>query len=373
MFIAGYTSSDLDGNFSSGLQDLFLTKYNNSGVKQWTRQRGSAANEVGAALAIDASGNLYAAGYTYSSFDGNVSSGNYDAVLVKYDNSGTWQWTKQWGTAGIDCALAVTVDSQGYIYAAGYTSSSLDGNASSGQDDIFVSKFNSSGNRLWTRQRGTSGYDYAYGVAVDSSCNVFLAGYTSGPLDGNSSAGGNDLALVKYSSTGTWEWTKQLGTTALDQGQGAAVDSEGNVYAVGTTMGSIDGNSSSGSSDVFLVKYSNSGVKQWTKQWGSASVDEGYAVSASASGGIYVAGNGNGSIDGNTSAGNHDVFITKYNSAGTSRATIQAGGSGTDYCRGIALDPSGNICVTGYTNGSLDSYWNAGSNDAFLIKFAPLP
>ena len=81
-------------------------------------------------------------------------------------------------------------------------------------------------------------------------------------MDGNSNAGGIDLFVVKYNSSGTKQWTKQLGTSSNDSANGVATDSSGNVYVGGVTDGGLDGNSSAGSYDLFVVKYNSSGTKQ---------------------------------------------------------------------------------------------------------------
>jgi len=104
--------------------------------------------------------------------------------------------------------------------------------------------------------------DYANGVATDSSGNVYVAGVTYGGLDWNTSAGANDLFVVKYNSNGTKEWTKQLGSASSDYANGVATDSSGNVYVTGDTYGGLDGNTSAGYNDLFVVKYYSSGTKQ---------------------------------------------------------------------------------------------------------------
>ena len=68
--------------------------------------------------------------------------------------------------------------------------------------------------------------------------------------------------MVKYNSSGTRQWTRQLGTSGNDQANGVAVDSSGNVYAAGFTGGDLDGNTNSGGQDLFVVKYNSDGVKQ---------------------------------------------------------------------------------------------------------------
>ena len=85
--------------------------------------------------------------------------------------------------------------------------------------------------------------------------------YTSGDLDGTN-AGGVDLVIVKYNSSGTKQWTKQLGTSSSDYAYGIATDSSDNIFVAGDTTGGLDGNTSAGSNDIFVVKYNSSGTKQ---------------------------------------------------------------------------------------------------------------
>ena len=106
----------------------------------------------------------------------------------------------------------------------------LDGNTSAGNTDFFVVKYNSSGTKEWTKQLGSSGRDSANGITIDSSGNVYVTGVTFGGLDWNTSAGANDLFVVKYNSSGTKQWTEQLGSESTDIANGVATDSSGNVY-----------------------------------------------------------------------------------------------------------------------------------------------
>jgi len=199
----------------------------------------------------------------------------------------------------------------------GYTAGDLYGNTNSGSRDIFLIKFNSSGTKIWTKQLGTSKNDEGYKVTKDSSGNIYVTGYTGGGLDGNTNSGDSDIILVKYNSSGTKQWTKQLGTSSYDVGYGVITDSSDNIYVTGRTHGDLDGNTSSGESDIFLVKYNSSGTKQWTKQLGSSGWDWGNGVTTDSSGNIYVTGYTNGGLDGNTNSGSNDIFLVKYNSSGT--------------------------------------------------------
>ena len=124
----------------------------------------------------------------------------------------------------------------------------------------------------WTTPLGTEPSDSANGITIDSSGNVYVTGMTFGGLDWNTSAGANDLFVVKYNSSGTKQWTEQLGTPSSDVANAVATDSSGNVFAAGVTYGGLDGNSK-GNSDLFVVKYNSSGTKQWIKQLGTEEYD----------------------------------------------------------------------------------------------------
>ena len=99
-------------------------------------------------------------------------------------------------------------------------------------------------------------------MTVDSSNNIYVAGYTYGGLDGNTSSGVVDIFLVKYLDNGTKVWTEQLGTYEDDMGLGVTVDNSSNIYVTGFTKGVLDGNTNAGNRDIVVVKYNSSGVKQ---------------------------------------------------------------------------------------------------------------
>jgi len=221
-----------------------------------------ATNDYANGVATDSSGNVYVTGVTYGGLDGNSIQVNSDLFVGKYNSSGTKQWTKQYGTGEYDEARGVATDSSGNVYVVGGTKGNLNGISNSGRTDAFVIKFNSSDTKQWTKKLGTWQNDLANGVATDSSGNFYVTGFTYQHLDGNTSAGKADLFVVKYNSRGTKQWTKQNGTWDTDFANGVANDSSGNVYVTGSTYRSLDGNTSAGNADLFVVKYNSSGTKQ---------------------------------------------------------------------------------------------------------------
>ena len=269
---------------------------------------------------VDPSSNLsYATSYKIRVTTGvKDSAGN--VLGSQYETSTgftTWSGTQQLGTSSNDQGFGVTLDSSDNIYVTGYTEGGLDGNTNSGSSDLFLVKYNSSGTKQWTQQLGTSLLDKGRGVTVDSSDNIYVTGYTNGGLDNNTNSENyKDIFLVKYNSSGTKQWTQQLGTSSNDYGRGVAVDSSDNIYVTGYTEGGLDNNTNSGDTDIFLVKYNSSGTKQWTKQLGTESRDHGYGIVKDSSDNIYVTGYTEGGLDGNTNSGAYDLFLVKYNSDG---------------------------------------------------------
>jgi len=367
VYITGYTSGSLDGNTGAGSDDAFLVKYDSSGTKIWTRQLGSTVSDIAFSVAIDSNNNVYITGSTSGSLDGNTSAGSNDALLVKYDSSGTKIWTRQLGSTNYDIAYGVAIDSNNNVYITGFTDGSLDGNTSAGSFDVFLVKYDSTGTKVWTRQLGTTAIDYARDVAIDSNNNVYITGITQGSLDGNTHAGNNDVFLVKYDSSGSKIWTRQLGTTAIDYVEGVAIDSNNNVYITGYTLGSLYG-TNAGNNDAFLVKYDSTGTKLWTRQLGSTVADYAQDVAIDSNNNVYITGYTLGSLYG-TNAGNNDAFLVKYDSTGTKVWTRQLGSMGSDIAYRVAIDSNNNVYITGYTSGRLDGNNNAGSNDAFLAKY----
>jgi hypothetical protein len=147
--VTGQTNSGLDGNVLTGTWDFFITKYDSSGAKQYTRQLGESASVVNSAsVATDANGNIYVAGYTTGGLDGNTLIGNIDAFVTKYDSSGNKQFTRQLGVAGAKTyCYSVTTDKQGNAFVAGQAYGALDGNVQTGIIDLFVGKYDSSGSK----------------------------------------------------------------------------------------------------------------------------------------------------------------------------------------------------------------------------------
>ena len=369
VYMTGYTLGDIDGNTNQGLYDLFLTKYDSDGNTQWTQMLGSISSERTYGIAIDSNNNVYISGIAESDLDGNTNQGENDVFLTKYDSDGNKQWTQMLGTTDNDYNHQMAIDSNNNVYVNGYTQGDLDGNTNQGETDAFLTKYDSDGNKQWTQMLGTTDIDESHGVATDSNNNVYITGYTRSDLDGNTNQGGYDAFLTKYDSEGAKRWTQTLGTNQRDISYGVATDSNNSIYITGYTRGDLDGNTNQGLYDSFLTKYDSEGDKKWTQMLGSNNFDHSQGVTTDSNNNIYITGYTQGDLDGNSNQGGYDAFLTKYDSEGNKQWTQTLGTIKAEVSLGVATDSNNNIYITGYAGGNLDGNTNQGGYDAFLTKY----
>jgi len=363
-----YAVGSSSGKFveNSGYRDALVLGLNPSGNKLWAGQFGTSSWDE--AYAIAHSGDNYIAGYTFGGFGGNINYGKYDIFITRLALDGNRLWTKQIGTKEDDYAYSLGADRKGNIYIGGYTYGSLEG-SNLGGADAFLIKMDPEGNVLWQKQFGSPSDDIVYSIAVDNSDNIYLSGYTGGSLDGNKYSGGWDAFLAKFDPDGKKLWLNQIGTSSWDEAWAVAVDSEGNPYVAGYTGGELGG-SQHGAMDSFIAKYDPSGNQKFIKQFGTLGND--YLRSAVISGkDICLSGYTDGAFSGYKNSGSDDIFVTCFSSKGARLWLRQFGSQKGDYAFGIGADTAGNIYIGGETSGSFGGSANKGEYDLFVAKLTP--
>jgi hypothetical protein len=352
----------------------FAQALNWRSLSGFQRFSNSAAYVPTHAISVDSSGQVYVGGYVLGLLDTTQSSaGNYDAFVAKYDSGGNQLWARQFGSSQADFVSTVAVDAAGNVYVAGTTLGSLGGFTNAGAADMFVSEFDSNGNQLWIQQAGSANIDEAWGIAIDSSGNVNVVGSTYGSIvSGTANAGGSDIFAVQYTQSGSQNWIVQFGSTGYEEPLAAAVDANGNLYIAGYTSGVLpSGGTSSGGFDAFLAQYSSSGSQSWVQQLGSSGADAAYAVTVDGNGNVYVAGVAGGAMVSSLAyQGNSDAFVAQYDSSGNQLWLQEFGTSSADVAYSVATDSRGIVYVSGTTFGSLaPGVANAGSGDVFSAVF----
>jgi prepilin-type N-terminal cleavage/methylation domain-containing protein len=237
-----------------------------SGAVAW----GSGGNEYGMSLA-QASDEGYAIyGYTTS-----YGAGDNDALLIKYGSSGLASWARTWGGVSYDRGYSVVgTDDGGYIttgetYSYGF-----------GISDMFLAKYDSTGTLSWDRTWGGTGFDVGNSIIQTSDGGYAVTGNTD-----SYGAGGYDMFLAKYDSTGTLSWSRTWGGPGTEYGISLMQTADGGYIIAGHTT-----SYGSGSYDIFLAKYDSSGTLSWNRTWGGSNIDTIKSVVQTTDGGYAVTG-----------------------------------------------------------------------------------
>ena len=377
IYITGRASGNMYGEVINGLYDAFLTKVNSSGIIQWSRLYGNRDVFTKAnSIIVDTNDNIYIAGYTNDLLD---STRMADSFVRKYNSLGVSDWTNiiESSPSIHSTIFGVTVDSNNHPFIAGYTDGEFDGVPVTGLIDAFVStrvvpvyEFS-----RWTRLSGASRAS-TQGISsiVDSNGNSYVIGITNGALDRETFFGATDLFIIKYNIDGVKQWTRLTGTdelAAMIVGYGVTIGNDGNIYIVGYTNKSVDGQTIIGVFDYFIMKYNSEGTKQWTRLNG---VISGYTMASNitkdSAGNIYIGGYTDGNLDGETAPGDSNAFISKFNSSFELQWTRLSGGVGIQAsCFGCCVDTDSNVYTTGFSVGNLDGETAVGNQDVFIIKY----
>jgi hypothetical protein len=285
------------------------------------------------------------------------------------------------GGSGMEQGQSIAVDSVGNTYVTGFTASTnfptanpLQANFGGSPNDVFIVKLNPAGSAIvYSTYLGGSGNDVGNGIAVDSSGNAYVTGFTNSvnfptmnPLQAALGDGSGDAFVTKLNPTGSGLiYSTFLGGSRSDQAFGITTDPFSNAYVIGETESSDFPVASplqaanSGGLDAFIAKLSPTGsALAYSTYLGGSETDRGRSISVDSAGSVYATG-GTGSSDFPTTSGafqrtfggSFDVFVTKLNTTGSALLySTYIGGSNADIGLGIAVDSAGNACVTGGTD-----------------------
>jgi hypothetical protein len=311
-----------------------------------------------------------------------------------------YEWAKNIGGTGEDRANVIKVDASGNIFVAGAFSGTADFDpgagtynlVSVGDFDLYVAKYDASGNFLWAQRDGNIYDDFVLDMDVDPSGNVYITGY--GEINTSGSNRAMIVGKIDPSGTTQWAYTFITAETVAIGGYALTVDATGNVFVGGSFTDSVDFDpgpatnyltATPGSVDAYILKFNTGGDFQWVKQFecgGNASTDY---ITLDALGNIYSTGNfWNAGIDCDPGAGsailsnngNADIFISKLDVNGDYVWAKSMGSSALDYGLSIAVGATGNVYSTGFFEGTVDfdpgagtqNLTSEGMRDVFISK-----
>ncbi len=332
-----FGSYTLNNASAPDYSDIFIVKYDTNGNVLWAKGAGGSEYDAGKSITTDVVGNVYVTGYfqsptiTFGSYTLN-NSGIDDIFLVKYDENGNTLWAKNAGGIYTDHGNSITTDASGNVYVTGEFASPIitfggDTLFNVGSDDIFLAKYDANGNILWVKDAGGSAGEQGYSINTDTSGNLYITGKFGSPTitfgsDTLYNAGSDDIFLVKYDSSGNVLWAKGVGGNSVERGSCITVDINENLYITGYFQSStliFDSYTlnNTGNFDIYIVKYDTSGNVHWAKSASGSSSDYSNSITADTYGNVYVAGNFYssaitfGSFTLNNTGGS-DIFVAKF-------------------------------------------------------------
>ncbi|WP_417485977.1 hypothetical protein [Maricaulis sp.] len=262
---------------------------------------------------------------------------------------------------------ATTASADGGIFVVGHASASTDGQVLKGEQDLILAKYDSTGNRVWSRVLGAAESAQGLSIATDSSGNVVVAGKVEGGLGDTTNVGGSDSVVVKYSASGVEQWTQRFGGTKDDQAATVAIGDDGTVYVAGKSASAFGGDAhEGGNSDGYIRAIDTSGTTLWTRRVGSAGDESVSAIAIADDGNLVVASEEDG----------HAVLRKFDVSDDTSAAIWEQDLGDLDDGRvgGLAIDATG-IYLTGAAGDAFAptapvSAHAGGVRDAFVMKLS---
>ena len=363
----------------------------------WAKRLGGLNHDYVFDIAVDTSGNVYTTGRFQGTSDYDPGPGTYnlnstvgsnDIFISKLDSNGNFAWARSLGGGIFDNGYSIAADPSGNVYTTGTFEGTADfdpgsgtaNRTSAGGDDIFISKLDSNGNFVWARSMGGMNFDSGYSVALDANGNGYTTGRFSDTVDFDpgpgmyslTSAGGDDIFIVKLNSNGNFVWARSMGGGAnFDNGKSLAVDASGNVYTTGMFQGAVDfdpgsGNynltSAAGTADIFISKLDSNGNFVWARSLGGVNFDTGTSLAVDTSGNVYTTGTFLGTADFDPGSGtsnlisgqSDDIFISKLDSNGNFIWARSMGGEYFDQSLSLDIDTSGNVYTTGHFTDSAD-------------------
>ena len=386
-------------------QDAFVAKLSPSGEHVWSRPLWSNSNELVENIALDSTGRLYVAGYfsTEINLDGLVLSGNPQLHLffAQFDPDGHAVRATALGDSGWfnSSSLAVTRDDGVLLLITGTGTVDFGGgpltNAGYNTEDVYLAKFDSSGQHVWSKRFGDSYRQSGRRVVVDAAGNIFIVGsfsgvidFGGGPLTASAPLDRRDGFIAKFDAAGNHLRSKSFGGPGNEHIQDIAFDSAGNVVIIGTYDQSFDFGGGplphQGGYDIFLAKLDSLGNPIFSAGFGDGADQVSWALAMDDGGRIAMTFNHNAGGDGFSFDGVHtlrsvdsqDGFVSFFADSGAYQGAFPIAGPQGKWVGPIAFDKSGSLIVGGVFEGTADfgghtSLTSVDRSDVFLAKLRP--
>ncbi|MDZ4664270.1 MAG: gliding motility-associated C-terminal domain-containing protein [Bacteroidota bacterium] len=396
----------------------------------WATFFGGSSFEGPLSLTNDASGNVFTCGYVASAnyptqtnstyFQGSMSGGS-DSFITKFSSTGAMVWSTYYGGSSGEFPYSLACDANGNLFVTGYTSSfdfpvqnsgTFFQGAMAGGSDVFILKFDNSGNRLWATFYGGVSQDLGASIGVDATGKVFVCGNTasanfptqnSGTFFQGALNGGGDAFILKFDNVGNRLWATYYGGELTDQFNALTLDNNGNLFLAGQTSSqsfptqnasTFFQAANAGNTEACIAKFDNLGNRLWATYYGGGLSDAANSIDCDSNGNVFASG-----ATGSTNfpllnagtffqasiSGGTDGFIIKFNNLGSLIWSTYLGGTGNEGVwanDNLVVDLCNNVYVCFYTASPImplmsacstcfyNPTFSGGFNDQFLTKFS---
>lgn len=312
--------------------DIFLVKFDPTGKHLWSKTIGLAGDQGSETVAFDEQGRIVLGAVFDGAVDfgaGMVTTPNYAFAVAKFDADGNHLWSKTYDDSlGQPQLMTLAVDSSGNVAFGGYYHGTVDFGGGAfpppgSSYDSFLVKLDANGQHLWSKRHGGALGQNPNGMGFDANGNIYAVGSFEGTIDlggGNfTSAGNDDIWIVKYGPLGNHLWSKRYGDSDQQFATDMAVKKNGDLVFTVTLKGSADFGggivTSAGSYDLVNVRLDANGNHVWTRRTGDAGQQTSDSIAFDPTGHVLVTGELVGPLDFGTgvltTAGSADLFIAK--------------------------------------------------------------
>ncbi len=375
------------------------------------------------AIAVDANGNIYTTGVFVGTVDFDPGAGidnrtsaggSRDIFVQKLDANGNLVYVWTFGDTAVDFGTAITVDDSGNVYVGGSFRGTVDfdpgvgaaNRTSTGEEDIFILKLDSAGDFSYVAAVQGVDQKRVSDLVLDNGGSVYATGYFSGSadfdpsvvVDTRTSAGGNDIYVLKLDAAGGLVFAQTMGGVDSDIGHGIALDSMGSIYTTGCFAGTADFDpgvgvenlSGTGLDNIYVQKLDSTGANVYARAMSGAGGENcGLAIAVDSAGNTYSVGHFSNTVDFDPGAGNAnvttngflDAYLLHLDASGNFSNVYTIGDLDADVARAIKIDSDGNILIAGdFASGtfnvnvdfdpSADTFLLTGNGtaDAFFLK-----
>jgi len=422
---------------SAGVEDIFISKLDANGNFLWAKTIGNPSTDQGESIAVDAAGNVYITGWFSPGgviamnvplpvdFDPgpgvfNISSLTIAIFVLKLDADGNFVWAKSMQGDNTEYGTSLGIDATGNLFITGAFNGTVDfdpgpGNVSltqqggPSQSDIFITKWDLSGNMIWVKQMGGTSAEYPFKLAIDATGNILLTGYFNGTADFDPgvgvanliSVGSTDIFICKLDNNGNFNWVRAMGSPTTEAAYTITTDLPGNVLITIPLAGVLDVDpgpgttilTTAGFTDIVFVKLNASGDFQWARRLGGTGNDIATDIKTDAAGNVFIGGTFSRTVDFDpgpaqtilVAPNSGNIFFSKFDANGNFTWVARLPGSSGDVFS-IYLNTADEIFATGRYSGTIDfdpgpGSFNltSGASDIYINKLSqgsvagPLP